>query len=169
MDEIVTALKKNDLSLVKEWLREVPEILTETDRYGRTILGQAIDHGSLSAVRLILDAGADPNYTVWDGFPAVYSAVDRDHDSDQEEIIRILVAAGADIDTRGFNDWTPLHLAAVNGRTDLIELLVELGADLTARTRIDDYATPAEEVLILGMKDIHRFLKELEERQKQRE
>jgi len=61
------------------------------------------------------------------------------------------------------------NLAAVNGRTDLIELLVELGADLTARTRIDDYATPAEEVLILGMKDIHRFLKELEERQKQRE
>ncbi len=84
-----------------------------------------------------------------------------------DEIIRLPVAAGADIHTRGFNDWTPLHLAAVNGRTDLIELLVELGADLTARTRIDDYATPAEEVLILGMNDIHRFLKNLEKRQKQ--
>lgn len=162
MDEIIKALKDDDIALLGEWVREVPEVLTETDRYGRTILAQAIDHGSVAAIQLLLDVGADPNYETWDGFPALYSAVDRDTCPDQHEIIQLLAAAGVDLHTRGINDWTPLHLAAVNGRKDLVELLVELGADLTVRTRIDDYATPAEEVRLLGIEDMFRFIASLE-------
>lgn len=41
-----------------------------------------------------------------------------------------------DVDKRHFLGWTALHVAAVNGRVDMIRLLLESGADLNAG---DDY------------------------------
>jgi ankyrin repeat protein len=40
-----------------------------------------------------------------------------------------------------------------------VELLLAHGADLNARTRIDDYATPLEEMEILGNEQSATFLR----------
>jgi len=65
---------------------------------------------------------------------------------------------GARIDARGINDWTPLHLACLHGYIGLVQALVERGADINARTRIDDRFTPLEEAIVAGHKNVVEFL-----------
>ncbi len=162
MDELIDALMENNLSLLHYWLREVPEVISETDSRGNPLLRHAVDLGSPEAVRLVLESGADPQYASDDGYTSLHSAIDRN--SDHAEVMALLLSAGADVNARGINDWTPLHLAAARGRLDLIELLAEAGADFSIRTRIDDFATPAEEARILGAEDLYERIKALEDR-----
>jgi Ankyrin repeats (3 copies) len=46
------------------------------------------------------------------------------------DVVRALLDAGMDIDTRGWSGFTPLEQAAMHGRTEVVRLLVERGADL---------------------------------------
>lgn len=109
----------------------------------------AIYHGPLTLVEALLAAGADPNRPVIDGFPALFAAIDRPA-PDQIAVLAALLAAGADVQQRGVNDYTALHYAACRDAPALVQLLLAHGADLTARTRIDHYATPLEEAERLG-------------------
>ena len=52
---------------------------------------------------------------------------------DRVEIVRTLLDAGMDVDTRGWSNFTPLDQAAMHGRRATVELLIERGADLTDR------------------------------------
>ena len=50
-----------------------------------------------------------------------------------EEAVRVLLAAGADINQVNEADFTALHGAAFRGLNEIVELLVEHGADIDAR------------------------------------
>ena len=78
---------------------------------------------------------------------------------DRYEILELLLSFGADIQQHGHNDYTPLHYAASMEDIRAMELLLAHGADLNARTRIDDYATPLEEMEILGRERSAAFLR----------
>ena len=41
---------------------------------------------------------------------------------------------GRTVERDGQAGWTPLHVAVVEGQTDVVRALVDAGADLTART-----------------------------------
>jgi ankyrin repeat protein len=114
-----------------------------------SVLEYAIYHGPLALVEELLELGADPNYEDHDGFPSVIAALSTGR-GDRKEIVGLLLAAGADIQQRGMNDYTPLHYAAAGNDVLSVELLVDRGADPDARTRIDDCATPLEEAENLG-------------------
>ena len=43
------------------------------------------------------------------------------------DCVRLLLDAGADIDNKNEDEQTPLHLAAMNGRTRVVELILRLG------------------------------------------
>jgi len=45
-------------------------------------------------------------------------------------IVRALLDAGLDVDTRGWSNFTPLEQAAMHGRTETVRLLIERGANL---------------------------------------
>ncbi|WP_232666480.1 ankyrin repeat domain-containing protein [Pseudonocardia sp. TRM90224] len=60
------------------------------------------------------------------------------------DVVRALLDAGLDVDTRGWSNFTPLDQAAMNGRTDVVRLLVERGADLTDRAFDDEGPTPLD-------------------------
>lgn len=49
-------------------------------------------------------------------------------------IVRRLCAAGADVDARGSDGYTPLCMAAIAGRYDVALFLLSLGADVLAAT-----------------------------------
>jgi ankyrin repeat protein len=84
-----------------------------------------------------------------DGFPPLHAVLDA---GGPEVCARLslLIAAGADLNRRGFNDWTPLHIAAAKGDLEAVQFLLDVGAHRSFRTRIDDCATAEEEARILG-------------------
>ncbi|XP_078661472.1 2-5A-dependent ribonuclease-like [Branchiostoma floridae x Branchiostoma belcheri] len=52
------------------------------------------------------------------------------------QTVRRGLQAGRDVNlrfTRTWNDWTALHVASQNGRTGIVKLLIQHGADVEAR------------------------------------
>lgn len=49
------------------------------------------------------------------------------------EVAQLLLEAGADVNASAAGGYTPLHLAASNGKRDIVTLLLEHGADREAR------------------------------------
>jgi ankyrin repeat protein len=128
-------------------------------------LEYAIYHSPLSFIRVLLERGADPNYGDHTGFPSliaalacVRSAPGSPARADAHEILELLLAAGADPNQRGVNDYTPLHWAAGEGDERALRLLLAHGADATARTRIDDCETPREVAASAGHREIADLL-----------
>ena len=49
-------------------------------------------------------------------------------------MLEILIQAGADINASDAEGWTPLHLAAGYGTSEMVHILLEAGANARART-----------------------------------
>ena len=67
-----------------------------------------------------------------------------------DDIARVLLAAGADIAARGVGGWAPLHYAARHGATKAAGVLIEGGADLEVR---DDFGWTPLIVALRGRED----------------
>ena len=156
------AYRRGDLEALKALLGDPPDFpnCRGPAGAGEIILEYAIYHSPLPFIRTLLELGADPNYQDHAGFPSLIAALSSGR-SDRQQIIELLLAFGADIQGRGVNDWTPLHHAAATDDLKAIELLLAHGADPTARTRIDDCATPREEAERLDRADAVQLLRKL--------
>jgi ankyrin repeat protein len=156
--EIERALRAGRLEDLPESITTHPDYPNVSDRYTQTpLVISAISWAPISCVHELVDAGADVNVAVSDGFPAVLGAVMSSR-PDRINLVQSLVELGADIEARGINNWTPLHAAASTNEADLVALLLSLGADPSARTVIDDDATPLEEARRAGSHEAVRVL-----------
>ena len=124
---------------------------------GDHVLEYAIYHSPVTFIRELLEIGANPNYEDATGFPSLIAAISSER-KDKAEIVKLLLSMGADIQQRGGNDYTPLHDAVSRLDQQMVVLLLSHGADLHARTRIDDCATPLEEAEILGLSEMVTLL-----------
>lgn len=124
---------------------------------GEIILEYAIYHSPIPLIGELLEMGADPDYGDHAGYPSLIAALASAR-PDRLEILDLLLEHGADIQQCGVNGYTPLHWAAGEDNPQLIEWLVARGADLKARTNVDDYATPLEEAVILGHEEAAKAL-----------
>ena len=134
-------------------------------------LEYAIYHSPLSFIRTLLELGADPNPSEHAGFPPLIAALSCSRSQpgspgrpDVIEILRLLLAHGADPDQRGINDYTPLHVAAAEANLAAVELLLEAGADPRLRTRIDDCENARELAAAAGHAGIEEVLAAAEAR-----
>src|SRR4029078_6679498 len=117
---------------------------------GATPLMRAAKSGETSIVKLLLDAGADPQATLangnnalrvaaglgWrDGSPAAPS-YDQGTPEDAVATIELLLTKGLDINGTNTNGDTPLH-AAVSGRAapEIVRALIQHGARLDATNK----------------------------------
>lgn len=107
-------------------LRLLLDHTTDVANTAATALGAPISLGDTEGCRLLLEAGADPRRYVEDPpCPAVYAAV---RSGCPAELVRLLLAHGADPDAPGPDGLPPYRLAVRQGRTDLAALLREGGA-----------------------------------------
>jgi len=89
----------------------------------------AVHKGNIEAVKQHLAAGADVEFDIY-GLSVLDLAAGEGH----KEIAELLIAEGADVNTKpGDEETTPLHLAAMNGHTEVAELLIAKGADVNAK------------------------------------
>lgn len=128
-------------------------------------LEYAIYHSPLAFIRTLLEIGADPNPADQAGFPPLIAALSCSRSRpgspgrpDVLDILKLLLAYGADPNQRGINDYTPLHMAVSESNLPAIALLLATGSDPHLRTRIDDYETPREMAEKAGFHEITALL-----------
>lgn len=139
--EILGTGGPSDFEFVKSLIEHFPDGLDAW--LGRHWITNAIDCGSTEAVKWVLQQKINLTFRDDEGYTVLHSAIERPG-VEANEIIRMLIAAGADVNAHGVNDWTPLHMAVARGKPEIIEMLLEAGADRSIRTRIDDYETAEE-------------------------
>jgi len=89
----------------------------------------AAEGGLPDAVKILLDAGASPNFANGGKYTALDYAVDRVPsfvqipDDDRAEVVRLLLAAGARKDKKGADGLTPLDRARKAGSGWAVEAL----------------------------------------------
>lgn len=125
----------------------------------------AIYRSPLAFIRTLLELGADPKVAVDDGFPPLIAALTTARvapgvqtRTDADDVLRLLLAFGADPGQRGINDYTALHMAVEERRTLAVQILLDAGADPELRTRIDDCDTPLEMARTSGLHEIAAIL-----------
>jgi ankyrin repeat protein len=89
---------------------------------GETALAAAAGRGDLMSVNLLLDQGADVNATDYRGYTPLMHAAQYDRDA--PELIRLLLASGANVAATG-EGRTALTIAARRGETELTRILRE--------------------------------------------
>jgi ankyrin repeat protein len=84
-----------------------------------TDLSIVYSEGQLEMVKLLLDAGADPNASTDDGFTPLMAASGEGY----VEIVRLLLQARADVTAKNKRGSTPLSLACQENHSEVIDLL----------------------------------------------
>ena len=149
-DDIMKPLMAGDIALLSEFSEIVDDFPTGKDHFiGRHWITNAIDCGTAAVVEWMLEMGAPVVFHDDEGYSVLHAAIEREK-PDRVKIASMLIAAGADVNAHGTYDFTPAHFAAVHNDVDILKLLVAAGADLTIQTRIDNYATPLQEIEYRG-------------------
>lgn len=96
---------------------------------------RAIKEGDIEKVEKYLKAGVDPNLVVVasNGTTLLYEAVLQDH----REIVKMLIAQGADVNAVYEDGYTPLRQAMEENNQELMKLLIAQGADVNAVYQYD--------------------------------
>jgi ankyrin repeat protein len=126
---------------------------------GSTPLMRAAKNGDSAAIRLLLEHGADPNARQKNQTTALMfaaglgrgtSAFTKDYATEGEllESVKVLIAAGADVNAVNDTGETPLHYGA-QASDDIVRFLADKGAKLDAKD--SKGRTPVEMALGVGL------------------
>lgn len=92
------------------------------------MLLEAAARNDIEEVRRLLMLGVSPDSTNEDGLTALHQCcID-----DSEEMMKLLIDFGANVNAKDSERWTPLHAASTCGLIHLVEYLISKGADLLA-------------------------------------
>ena len=121
-DSYYDAIRQDDAQGVTQLLKSEHGVNTKDTR-GATPLMYAAAVGSTPMLKLLLDAGADPNTrTSFEATPLMWC-------SNSIERVRLLVEHGADVNARSKMGHTPLFLAASHaGNGETVRYLLDKGA-----------------------------------------
>jgi len=157
VDHSVQQNLKMQIAVIKLLLeaKANPNISTLKSSYTPLVI--AIKSSHIEIIKLLIANGADVNFEneailapIWFALNNIPNSIpylieagadvnrkNRMNDTilsyiDDVELAKIVIASGADINNKNKFDITPLMLAAKNGRYDIVELLLQNGADISA-------------------------------------
>jgi ankyrin repeat protein len=117
----------------RKWLDAGADV-NSTDAYGRTalhvVLERPIKNITVDIIRLLLERGANPTLMDNRGKTALGWAA-RNMEAHTRKIIRMLVDAGADLNSSSTYEPEPIAVAVGYHNADAVKELIELGADFT--------------------------------------
>ncbi len=137
------------------------------DVTGRTAFSHAIEREDLTSIHYLLKAGAKADVLIRNDESALVYASARGMDSvakalvlvcpltpalgvaaanGHENVVRLLLESGAEVDQANGDGMKPLQLASMNGHKDLVRLLVSAGADAKVLSKDVDEITPQRSV-----------------------
>jgi ankyrin repeat protein len=127
--------------------------LTPTNNSDQKLLN-AIDSDDKEAAMALLRGGANPNAIDLAGVPAIVLSVSRK----QTEVVKLLIEKGADAEgaVSGPTDLFPLLGASSNGSREIVEELLNAGADVNRRNAIGGTALMVSSYL--GQHDVVEIL-----------
>ncbi len=101
--------------------------LPKSKTSGISILN-AVSEGNVDVVKMYLADGLDLNlkYEQWRSTTLLHRAVA----ADQEEIVKLPIDKGADVNAKDINSNAPLSLTGIHGNVSVADLLVSAGAGL---------------------------------------
>lgn len=156
------AYHAGDLKSIRELLNDPSGFPNSQQPYEMGCAGTPLEYAfcwsPASLIEELLEIGADVNYSVVDGFPALFTLLETDRE-DKYDLLKLVLDHGADIHQRGINDWTPLHYAVAQRDLEAAEILVAYGADPHLKTRIDNYTSALEDAERNGLKDFAATLR----------
>ena len=113
------------LDIVKMLVEAGAGVRVTQDNIGQTCLILAAHHGHTETVRYLVGLPeVEVNYQARNNHTALYSAVQEGH----PDVVRVLIDAGADIETKGSWGHSPLECASLRDDVVSVKMLVEAGA-----------------------------------------
>ncbi len=159
---IYTAARKGDYAAVEKFLSKRVNQETLDNLLGAAVTGQ-----QLEIMKFLVEKGADPNVLTSYNSHLLHNAIMLGFDKAAAQLVRL----GADPNSYGYKrrernvfidwDWTPLMCAAFKGHAELVETLLEHGADPTLKGRSTsdlDIETAADIAAYSGHLDILKRL-----------
>jgi hypothetical protein len=124
------------------------------DRTSGLALDLAVKNGNAAVVDMLLEYGADPRYSrpihgvIAHRRDAGAALSGDDGEEDWRPLIEKLLLHGADINATTYGGGTPLHRAVATKMWEVVEFLLEQGADprrLQPATGLDSFAVAARD------------------------
>lgn len=154
--KVWAAMGAADLEVLRKFQNEIADFPGGRDRWlNRPWIVSAIQSGAPQTIAWMIEVDVPLVFCDGEGTTVLHACIDQfaEHKSaTMHDSMRALIAAGADVNIKGLNDWTPLHLAVARGDLVALQILLDAGADPNIRTTIDDYDTPLEYAESIGFK-----------------
>ncbi len=128
--KLIAAAGENDFKAVSLLLAKGVNPNLSADRWGDRALPRAVANGNVEMVRILLEAGADPDLKGRGFTPLGMSALQG-----HVRIVRLLLKAGADVDRKSNDGNTPIIAATLMHRTDVVRELLAYHPDMTIWNR----------------------------------
>ncbi len=133
--DIHAAASAGDVQRVAALLAESPELIAARDKEKKTPLHHAVKRLQIGVVKHLLDRGADIGESDIRSGSVLHLVMQANSESSDGEkrrtvLTELLIRNGADVNARDFLRKTPLHLAAIRGREQVLDLLYDAGAEI---------------------------------------
>ena len=139
---LLSATRLQDIDMVLAVLAHGIDVNTPVGRVEKsTALYVATSKRDVNLVRLLLNAGANPNAGIMfdqNESPLQASVKSANNNSNNHELIQILLNAGGDANVSPINNWTPhtlLTSAVLNRDAALVQKLLESKAEVNMMTK----------------------------------